>query len=151
MMADMVTHWFIWIGYSLGDIDLRSLYLSMRDLLARTEDLIKRPYVVYPLTLTGAGQALEMELAAALWKSRGATYVPMRAEEFLPKLVEEVRRTKGKALAKELAKKHGLNPDSSADLDTIWQKAKELNKTLPVDDELNALRLLAQREGIEHE
>lgn len=153
LMADMVTHWFIWVGYSLNDVDLRSIYLSMRDMLARTDDLVKKPYVVHPLTdeLDGEAKAkqLEVRLATAVWKARGATFIPLRAEEFLPALVNHIRQIKGEEWAVLLAKQFGFDPRNEDDLKQVWGKADRLRKEFSLDDKVAGMKMLAQKHGIE--
>jgi hypothetical protein len=149
LMADLVTHWFVWVGYSLNDVDLRSMYLSMRDMLARTQDLVKKPYVVHPLGSGDVTARLELELATAIWESRGASFVPMTAEEFLPALVTQVKRFEGDKWAIRLALKFGFDPASDEDLQQVWERARQLSLDLMLENEVEGMKALAQREGIE--
>ena len=108
MMADMVTHWFVWIGYKLNDIDLRTIYLSMHEVLSR-KGIAKKPYVVHPLELEKENQSSEWRLADKVWSARHATFIPGKAEQFLPALLYQVRRKDLDSLAEEIIAKKGGN------------------------------------------
>jgi hypothetical protein len=156
MVADMVLNWFVWIGYSLTDADLRTLYLSTRDLLAR-EGLVKKPFVIHPLnpnesdsTKRDEAKNKEWKLADAVWKARGVRFIPGRAEVFLPALVERVRRGWGDELAVKIIKKRlhitDNTPIPSAEVDKLWQSATKTSNG--IGDDIDGIEIIAESEGV---
>src|SRR6185503_4635748 len=111
MIADMVTHSFVWVGYSLIDLDLRRLFLALRDMLAKHQRE-NRPFVVYPLTTDLSAQEREWELSDQIWKARGCHYLPGAAETLLPALVAQVRRLRSDDSVRKLVIKAGGDPDN---------------------------------------
>lgn len=149
MMADMVTSWFVWVGYSLGDVDLRTIYFSMQGML-RKEKLAKRPFVVHPLDSEGAqNRNAEWNLADQVWNARRATYIPGRAELFLPALVEQVRRVGAEDMARKIVEKRGGNPDDDQEIDNLWEQAKIIARKTEQGNEVEAVEALADAEGVE--
>lgn len=151
--ADIVTKWFVWIGYSLSDPDLRTIYLSMRDML-RSKELHRKPFVVHPLESEDLDDRnrhnLEWHLANKVWDARGATFLPGKAEIFLPALVEKVRRIDADKLVDLIIKKRAENPDNPRveEKDSIWLEARNIAQKSELGDDIQAVEVLAEREGV---
>lgn len=143
MASDMVTCHFVWIGYSMSDVDLRGLYLSIRELLKR-DDLVKTSYFVHP-----AGSAEECRLAELVWQARGGRYIAAGADEFLPALVRAARRARGDEVVSELLGSEGKDPKNPVHREDLWSRAQDIAEDHRFDDELEGLAFLAQRAGVE--
>lgn len=139
MRADMTTHTFVWVGYSLSDVDLRTIYLSLRDMLTKSK-LAKRPFVVHPLS---TNTEIEWRLARAVWHARGGTFIPGKAEHFLPALQSQVRRWEAEELVRVIIEQKGGNPEDSREVDQVWSDARELAEETGLGDEADAIRELA--------
>jgi len=147
LKADMTTSYFVFIGYSLNDPDLRTIYLSIRDTLQK-EKLAKKPFVVHPLLADSPdAQRNELRLASAVWDARHATYIPGKAELLLPALARQVHLFKADNLAREIVRKRGGNPASQEELDNLWKEAEKAAKKTGLGDEVQAMEVIAQAEG----
>lgn len=146
MTADMVTHSFVWVGYSLTDLDLRRLFLALREMLAR-HDRENRPFVVYPLTTDATAQESEWQLADQIWKARGCHYLPGAAEVLLPALVSKIRRLRSDASVRKLVIKAGGDPENATEIAT---KTDEIAKVVAVGvgDFDDTVEDLARQEGV---
>lgn len=146
LKADMVTKWFVWVGYSLTDPDLRTMYLSMQEHL-RKKELAKRPFVVHPLE-AGADEERENEwrLANAVWNARYATYIVGTAEDFLPALVGQVRCLRATKYAEKVVRSRGGDPASQPELKRLWQQAEDMANKTGDGDAVNAMEMIFQEE-----
>jgi hypothetical protein len=147
--ADLVTHHFVMVGYRLADADLRGIYFQLQEKL-NAGRAFRKPYVVHTL---GRGDKapvsyLEAELARLVWEARGATFVPAAAEEFLPAIVDSLRRLEVEQEAQSLAEKFGLDPQSEDAVNEVWNRARSLCTELGIRDEVKGLKMLAQRHGV---
>lgn len=150
LMADMVTHSFVLVGYSLSDPDLRSIYFSMNAILSRGAGLAKKPYVVHPLRNVGSAvESLELHFTSRLWDARNMTYLPLTAEEFLPTLAMEVDRVLCDDFAKQIASQNGLDPENPGHVDKVWEEARNLYAHRGVGDQNEWMKALAIRYRIE--
>lgn len=85
-MADLISKAFVFVGYSLSDFNIRALYSKSREILERrSSKLTKKTFIVAP-----PSSESERHVASEVWKSRGAIYIPMGAEEFFKALYTEV-------------------------------------------------------------
>lgn len=146
MIADMVTHSFVWVGYSLSDLDVRRLFLGLRFMLAKHQRE-NRPFVVYPLTEDPGAEEREWELSDAIWKSRGCHYLPGSAEIFLPALVARMKRLRSDARVRKLVKNAGGNPEDTSE---IARKSAEIMEivAIGVGDYDDTVEDLARQEGV---
>jgi len=151
MMADMVTGWFVWVGYQLGDLDLRAMYLSMRAMLRR-EGLAKTPYVVLKLSSKkDADKKEEWRLANMVWKARKAKFVPGDAECFLPALVLQVRRIDADRWAKAIIDRKGGDPADVAEFNEVWKEARGIASETGLGDDVDGMKALARQHGVDLE
>ncbi len=150
LKADMVTHHFVMVGYRLADADLRAIYFQLQEKLKKG-GYFRKPYVVHPLGRDGHDPVspFETDLASLVWKARGATFVPATAEELLPAIVESVRRLEVDEDAHKLAEKLGLDPRSGDAINEVWNRARSFSSDMHIADEVTALKMLAQRHGID--
>jgi hypothetical protein len=125
MMADMVTHSFVWVGYSMSDLDVRHIFLEIRSLLARHKRE-KRPFVVLPLTTSGTTQAYEWRVADEIWSARGCRFIPGRAEDVLPAVVAQLRRAQSEDRVKQLVKNAGGDSESNTDIEVKTRELEQL-------------------------
>ncbi|HRZ58039.1 MAG TPA: SIR2 family protein [Candidatus Paceibacterota bacterium] len=149
-MADMVTNWLIIVGYSLADTDLRTISLSMREMLKK-QRLAKRPYIVLPVSNDASLGKAEWRLAEKIWDAREMLFIPGTAELFLPALREEVRRSRCDNFARVLVKRRGGDPNSPAELEKAWGEARSLAEKSELGTDLDAIEVLAQRHGVNDE
>lgn len=148
MMADMVSNWFVWVGYGLADVDLRTIYLSTQSMLRR-KGLVKNPYVVHPLESKGDDRKSEWRLADKVWKARGVVFIPGKAEDFLPALQAQARRTLAQSLARKIIKAQRGDPSDAEQINAIWEKARTLSVRSRLGNEIDAMRTLAREFGID--
>jgi hypothetical protein len=148
-IADMSSRWFVWVGYKFADPDLRALFLATRDSLAN-QHTAKPPFVVYPLVNSPAGPEgqAEFSLSTAIWKARGVTFLPGRAEVFLPALVEQVRSAKAEKLVAALLRKRRLDPEDPNEVDKIYREIRALPSYERVASEADEIVALAKLEGV---
>lgn len=84
-LGELMTKIFVFVGYSLGDPNIRSLYFKSADILKqRSEKLRKTTYVVAP-----PSSDVDRRLSEAVWRARHATYIPMSGEDFFQALYKE--------------------------------------------------------------
>lgn len=146
LRGDMTTHWFLWVGYSLGDHDLRSVYLSMRDMLRKHRGR-KNPYAVMPLHSDNDEDKLrEWKLADKIWTARGVMMLPGVAEMFLPALVAAVRDYEAHIVAARIIEKRGGDPTSTEQAEALWQEAAGLVEKLNAGDVAGAVLAIAELE-----
>jgi hypothetical protein len=146
MIADMVTDTFVWVGYSLTDLDIRGIFLALRDMLAH-HGRVKRPFVIHPLLTEADSQEYEWQLANKVWDARGCEFIPGTAEDFLPALVAQVRRTKSEGLVRLMIKKSGGDPGNADEVD---KKTSDIIKVCAagVSDYDQTVEDLARQEGV---
>jgi SIR2-like protein len=140
MRADMVVNTFVLVGYSLNDVDLRTMYLSLRDMLT-TSKLARRPFVVHPLE---TDTEVEWRLARAVWHARGATFIPGKAEAFFPALQSQVRRWASEGMVRLIVEQKGGNPDDQREVDQVWSDALDLAESTGLGDEIEAIAEIAK-------
>ena len=150
LKADMVTHHFVMVGYRLADADLRAIYFQLQEKLKKGKHF-RRPYVVHPLGRDGQDPVspFETDLASDVWKARGALFVQATAGELLPAIVQSVRRLEVDEEAQKLAQKLGLDPRSEDAINEVWNRARSFGSDMHIADEVTALKMLAQRHGID--
>lgn len=84
-LAELITKSFVFVGYSMHDPVIRALYFRAGAVLAkRSEELRKQTYVVFPYD-----NDVDRRVSATTWQGRGATYIPLDAEDFFKRLYEE--------------------------------------------------------------
>ncbi len=84
-MAELQTKPFVFVGYSLGDPNIRALYSKANQILARRSDRLKKlTYIVDFST-----DPVERSVAAKVWAAREAIYLHMGGEDFFRRLVLE--------------------------------------------------------------
>lgn len=85
-VGELLSKVFVFVGYSLGDPNIRSLYHKIDQILQRkSEKLGKTTYVISP----PASEA-DLKLSTAVWRSRHAKYIPLGAEQFFLKLHDQL-------------------------------------------------------------
>lgn len=78
--ADLAQYRFIFLGYSMNDIDIKSIVFSTRDILKSFEGQ-KKFFYVAPL---GEKATLEdWKISSRMWVVRGGAHIPMKAEDFM--------------------------------------------------------------------
>jgi hypothetical protein len=144
LAADMTTHWFAWVGYSLSDGNLRALFYATTKLLSQYKR-VKRPDVIYPLS--ASDPELEWSLADALWTARKCSYIPGGAEVVLPALARLVIQSEGEALAERIVTARGGDAKDPKQIQAIWDDASEY-KHSRLGGDLEAIRVLAEQHGV---
>lgn len=85
-LGELLSKSFVFVGYSLSDPNIHALYSRARDLLTkRDKTLGKKSYVVFP-----PRDDFDYRVSNAVWRQRGATYIPLTAEEFFERLYNEL-------------------------------------------------------------
>jgi len=121
----------------MSDPDLRHTYATYRDQLALRQKHNKYTYVVYPVASSEA-----YTLHKAIWKTRGAKFLPLTADEFFLMLNEGVRRAHAQQGIADLTELFGWPP---AELTVRVEKIKD---ALGLQDDEDAYRLLRNLGGL---
>ncbi len=161
MKADIATNWFVWVGYSMSDVDLKTIYLAMREILSHVE-IAKRPYVVLPFDIPeDANEAKkkiaegddkqEWRLADLVWDARGATFLPGKAEVFLPALRECADQAAARRIAVLIVTKKGGDVNDPSQLRQIFEESNLLAKKSGLGSDIDAMYLLAEKYDIEED
>jgi len=122
--ADLARSAFVFLGYSLSDPNLKSIYLKTNEELERCKQS-KATFVVAPLERPEMDSGIrdvdeflhrKWKVAKALWESRGATLIPMTAKDFLENLLDTVKEVGLEAKRRELEERLGDKADKRPDL-----------------------------------
>jgi hypothetical protein len=144
-IAELMTKSFVFVGYSLSDPNIRSLYFRVNEILTKQrKDLKKTTYVVFP-----PKNDIDRRVSEMTWLARNATYIPLSGEEFFDRLHELIKSKGVKYLKDKLLKRLDINNVSDLNI-----KIKEINTVFPdLDSPLQALTYLEAitRGGREHE
>lgn len=77
-LSELLNKVFVFIGYSLNDSNIRTIYFKAKNMINARKATDKNNYVVYPVY-----DETERKVAANIWKNRGAVLIPLDAEKFL--------------------------------------------------------------------
>lgn len=143
LIADLTIRQFVWVGYQLSDPDLRGIYLSLQNMM-KPKKLARRPYVILPMESDG-----NYHLESLVWDGRYAKLVPGKAEDFLPALVEQVKRTKAQDLVPLILNKRGGDSKSHEEQENLWALARRKAQESGVGDEYDSMRGIARMEGLD--
>lgn len=134
-MSDMMQKRVVLVGYSMRDMDLRSLYFSVREML--TKDLAKKTYAVLPLE---TDKDWGWRVADSVWNGRGVPLIPMEAEKFFPYLRERIESQKSGEFIPHIKEKMNIDDPE------LNRKIERLEKLGMTRDE--AIKVLATNLGI---
>jgi len=87
-LAELMAKTFVFVGYSLSDPNIRSLYFRANKILTTQRiQMNKKTYVVYPCK-----DEVDRRIATATWSapSRNAIHIPLAADEFFKRLRDQV-------------------------------------------------------------
>jgi len=145
-IADLMLYWFVCVGYSMADMDLRYLFLSAHQLLTR-QHAAKRPFIINPLI---AATDADWRVADMIWSARNFMYIPGTAELALPALESLLGRIGGDAIARAIVTKMGGNPDEPDEIRGVWNRAIAMQSS-NLGSDRDALDVLAEQYGITDE
>jgi hypothetical protein len=122
-LAELMAKSFVFVGYSLSDPNIRSLYFQANEILTNQRiNLKKITYVVFP-----PSNDVDRNISSAVWLAppRNAKYIPLAADEFFRRLYEQLE---GKAMI-ELKKE--LQIRLSMTRDELNSKIEEIRSVFP--------------------
>lgn len=122
-LAELMAKSFVFVGYSLSDPNIRSLYFQANEILTSQRiNLKKLTYVVFP-----PDNDVDRKISSEIWSSplRNAKYIPLAADEFFKRLYEQLE---GKAMI-ELKKE--LQTRLSMTRDELNSKIEEIRSVFP--------------------
>lgn len=103
-LSELMSKSFVFVGYSLSDPEIRALYYKAANVLAsRDKKLRKRTYVVFPCR-----NDVDRRISTRTWDARNATYIPLGADEFFKRLVQELETQAMHEVKDDLAKRLGV-------------------------------------------
>ena len=137
LSGELMTKSLVLIGYSMRDIDLRSVYLRVSGILGK--DLARQTYVVTPLT---QNREWEWRLADYIWGSRGVVLIPVGAKQLLPYLADLVDDVSADDVLAKISRETGEN-DVRVLNKEIDQRMEDMGVSRAV-----AVRTLAFRCGV---
>ena len=98
---------FVFVGYSMEDPDFKRLYFDYRSEISLRKRNEKDTYVVSP-----PDNQFDYELKKAIWKTRGAVWIPLTAEDFFNSLRSVLLNTIDDEAKKKIMDKYGLKTDA---------------------------------------
>jgi hypothetical protein len=105
--SDLMTHTFVFVGYSLVDPDFRPVYFEVMKTVRDNRELDKKTYIVSMIE-----QGLARDLAQKCWAARAFDLIPMDAGEFMQALRVAVRYYEHRDEFQEVATRmHGRGAD----------------------------------------
>jgi hypothetical protein len=126
-------HAFIFVGYSMSDPDFRAIYLAHRNDIQLRGKMAKTTFVVGP-----ADGEHEYRLGEALWKARGAVWIPLTAGEFFGRLKGLLIDRVDEEVRSRIMKNYGLAAEAE-----FTQKLRQTSEILKIDL-TNALAFLSE-------
>lgn len=142
--ADLVTKYFVFIGYSMNDVDLRSVHLATLSLLGGTSSQAKRQYAVHP-----AKTDSERLLSEKVWAGRSITYICASADDFASQLRDHVENERQIHLTKAILIKTGRDPN---DPNQIAELHKQVEATIAghsANSVIDAYEMIARTVGVD--
>ena len=120
-LGELMTKSFVFVGYSLSDPNIRTLYFRAMDLLINTrKKLRKKTYIVFP-----ARNDMERRVSEEVWGQREAIYIPLGADEFFNRLYAELKTNVIKDIKQQLVKRLGITTEE------LNNKVEEIMKIFP--------------------
>ncbi|MGD0538046.1 MAG: SIR2 family protein [Verrucomicrobiota bacterium] len=110
---------FVFVGFSLNDMDFRQFYLNFLEQLKSRKIKGKTTYFVSP-----AKDSFSYTLGTAIWKLREAMWIPMYAEVFFTKLKDVVENQALDTIRSEVKRKYGVMKE--AEYDDLVKRTAEL-------------------------
>jgi len=121
-ISELMTKSFVFVGYSLSDPNIRSLYFRVNEILMKQrKELKKTTYVVFP-----PENDIDRRVSEMTWLERNAIYIPMSGEDFFEQLHERIKSKGINNLKKKLRKRLNLNNNDELNI-----KIKEINSVFP--------------------
>lgn len=118
---------FVFVGYSMADPDFRHVYLRHRESIKFRENIIKNStFVVSP-----PDDEFSYNLGKHVWYSRGAIWIPLKAENFFKRLKYLIEARYYDEVRKEVKKHYSLEDDKA--LDDRIQITAEIMRLKPAE------------------
>jgi hypothetical protein len=77
-LSELLNKVFVFVGYSLADINIRTIYFKAKETIDARKETKKNNYVVCLIM-----DKTERRIATDIWKNRGAHLIPIDAESFM--------------------------------------------------------------------
>ncbi len=106
-LSELLNKIFIFIGYSLNDSNIRTIYFKAKETINARKETDKNNYVVYPVY-----DKTERKIAIHIWKNRGAELIPLDAEIFLVMLHKRVAEDALDDWKKDIGLRLGLSVET---------------------------------------
>jgi hypothetical protein len=86
--SELAKQVFVFVGYSLSDTNLRSLFFDIQRVSKTRQGLDKRMYAVSPAKGDLSDPHSEASIAKKIWDLRDVTHLALRADEFFESLLQ---------------------------------------------------------------
>lgn len=136
LRAALATDVFAFVGYSLLDTDLRSVFFEIQSIAATRQGLRKRTFAISPESGLPEDKSSPAGIARAIWDLRNVAHIAVTAEEFFHSLFEATEDFVMVKIKHEVARALGMEV---ATLNERLRTATEHFRVIKPDDLLTYL------------
>ncbi len=121
---------FVFVGYAMNDPDFRRIYQKYRKYVTNRDQAGKWTFVVGP-----AKNAHDYQLGSAIWKNRGAVWIPLTAAAFFEALKNHLKSQVSASVRQAIMTKYDISADDEAAYRELVQRTAEVLRVEIADAE----------------